>query len=107
MGKFFEQAMSLFGDNKNKSSHKNGADAVLHNLWQKARYRFEFEASVSDEDGRDFVLRLQGISDFPLVQVLRKAGVDLSRATVSRCYSIVEDSRTKELHCRSPRLSYF
>lgn len=98
MGKFFEQAMSLFGDNKNKSSHKNGADAVLHNLWQKARYRFEFEASVSDEDGRDFVLRLQGISDFPLVQVLRKAGVDLSRATVSRCYSIVEDSCTKELH---------
>lgn len=98
MGKFFEQAMSLFGDNKNKSSHKNGADAVLHNLWQKARYRFEFEASVSDEDGRDFVLRLQGISEFPLIQVLRKAGVNLSQATVSQCYSVIEKSCMKELH---------
>lgn len=60
MEDFFKNAMSLF-ENKD--------------VWQKARYIFEYEASSASDDTQSVVLRLQGISDFPLIQLLRKTGV--------------------------------
>ena len=59
MEDFFKNAMSLF-ENKD--------------VWQKARYIFEYEASSASDDTQSVVLRLQGISDFPLIQLLRKTG---------------------------------
>lgn len=97
MGNFFEQAMSLLGGHKSKSLQKDDTNDALYALRKKARYRFEFEASVSEEDDGEIVLRLQGVSDFLLVDVLRKAGVDLSQAIVTRSYSVIEDSHKKEL----------
>lgn len=93
MGKFFEQALSLFGDNTNKSSQKSDAASALQKLWQKARYRFEFEASVCEEGKGDLLLRLQGMSDVRLVHLLYKAGTDLSQADFGRCYSVIEDTQ--------------
>lgn len=83
MEDFFKNAMSLF-ENKD--------------VWQKARYIFEYEASSASDDTQSVVLRLQGISDFPLIQLLRKTGADLSQATVTRCYSVVETAGQKEMH---------
>lgn len=87
------KAKALFN---NKKDNFNPFD--LDTLVLNERYVFEYEVDSTKQNERNFTVRLTANPDYKLIDILERAGIELSKYSINVCYSITEDFSGKEHH---------
>lgn len=81
---------------KNKKDNYNPFD--LESFVLTERYVFEYEVDSTKQNESNFTVRLTANPDYKLVDILKRAGIELSKYSINVSYSITEDFSGKEYH---------